>query len=142
MRELSWKQIESAEEQLGDGWMIDRVMASECRRLSPIYGFDDEDGRRGWSLARVVWRESRDDEGAVRVRTYRPVLNVQHFNPCEYVSDSCGGDGMDFEIGAKPVKHKAFSRLARATRVLTTEDLRRYVAKEAADRAQRGAAIA
>ena len=129
MKELSFEQIDRAEAQLGDGWSIDRVIAWESRRLEPACDFDDDDGRGGWSLAKIVWREASDDE-------------VRHFNPCEYGVVSYGGDGMDFDIGARPVKNKAFSRLARATRELTKEDLRRYVAEEAACRTQRGAAAA
>lgn len=142
MKELSFEQIDRAEAQLGDGWSIDRVIAWMCRRLDPACSFDDDDGRGGWSLAKIVWREASDDEGGHRGGRYRPVLNVRHFNPCEYGAVSYGGDGMDFDIGASPVKNKAFSRLARATRELTKEDLRRYVAEEAACRTQRGAAAA
>ena len=138
MRELSWLQIERAKEQLGDGWFI----ASSRYRLDPICCFDDEDGRGGWSMASIVWRDVPDDEGLAHSGKYRPVLNVRHFNPCEYGVVSYGGDGMDFDIGAQPVKHKAFSRLARATRELTPEDLRWYVAKEAEGRTQRGLTIA
>lgn len=142
MKELSFEQIDRAEAQLGDGWDIDRVIAWMCRRLEPARSFDDDDGRGGWSLVKIIWREAHDGEGTHRGGKYRPVLNVRHFNPCEYGVVSYGGDGMDFDIGAKPVKNKAFSRLARATRELTPEDLRRFVAKEAAGRAHQGATIA
>ena len=136
MSKLTREQIDRAREQLGDGWVLDLRMATIWGRKIPVYRIEDEEIKTN-EYGDVL----HDPSG-----TYYPSIEVRH-----YVRDGRGGvsyyigrgmEGMSFPIEEEPVRRRTFSRLARITRELTTEDLRWYVAKEAERRTQRGLAIA
>lgn len=152
MSKLTKKQIDRAREQLGDGWVLDPRMAMIWGKKVPVYRIEDEDGS-GYVDVTVDWHEVEEtratDYGAllhIPSGTYRPAIEVRH-----YVRDGngnashffgCGMGGMSFPVEAEPVSRRTFSRLARVTRELATEDLRWFVAKETERRAGRDLAFA
>lgn len=152
MGKLSREQIDRAREQLGDGWALDLRMAAIWGMKVPVYRIEDEDDG-GYVDVTVDWREVEEtratDYGAVLhipSGTYRPAIEVRHYvrdgrGNASYYS-GCGMGGLSFAVEVEPVRRRTFARLARITRELTTEDLRRYVAEEAERRTQRGLAIA